>query len=112
MHKKESSPTDSFPTAASPVSLPSACNVCRLNLPLEDIIDIRKKSIDQPQLEGTRRKSLDPPQLKGTRRKSLDLLQLEDVVVVDTCRKSSDPSSVEMVDADNLDDNNPSLVSK
>jgi hypothetical protein len=34
-------------------------------------------------------------------------------VVVDTRRKSRDPSSVEMVDADNLDDDdNPSPVSK
>jgi len=95
MPKKESSPTDSSPAAASPASLPSARNVRRLNLPLKDIIDIRRKSIDQPQLEGIRRKS-----------------QLEDIVVVDTRRKSRDPSSVEMVDADNLDDDNPSPVSK
>ena len=99
MPKKESSPTDSSPAAASPASFPSARNIRRLNLPLEDIIDIRRKSIDQPQLEGTRRKSLDSP-------------QLEDVVVVDTRKKSCDPSSVEMVDADNLDDDNPSPVSK
>ena len=73
MPKKESSPTDSFPAAASSASLPSAHNVHRLDLPLKDIIDICRKSIDQPQLEGTRRKSLDPP-------------QLEDIVVVDTRR--------------------------
>jgi len=113
MPKKESSPTDSSPAAASPASLPSARNVRRLDLPLEDVIDICRKSIDQPQLESTRRKSIDPPQLEGTRRKSLDPPQLlEDVVVVDTRRKSRDPSSVEMVDADNLDDDNPSPVSK
>jgi hypothetical protein len=129
MPKKESSPTDSSPAAASPASLPSARNIRRLDLPLEDIIDIRRKSLDQPQLEGTRRKSLDPPQLEdivGTRRQSLDQPQLDIVgtrrqslvppyledVVVDTRRKSRDPSSVEMVDADNLDDDNPSPVSK
>ena len=149
MPKKESFPTDSSPAAASPASLHSARNVRRLDLPLKDIIDICRKSIDQFQLEGTRRKSLDPSQLKdvvvvdtcrqshdqppleditGTRRKSLvppyldevvdtrkkSLVPpyLEDVVVVDTHRKSRDPSSVEMVDADNLDDNNPSPVSK
>src|SRR5436853_167133 len=99
MPKKELSSTDSSPAAASPASLPSAHNVRRLDLPLEDIIDIRRKSIDQPQLEDTRKKSLDPP-------------YLEDIVVVDTRRKSHDPSSVEMVDADNLDYDNPSLVSK
>ena len=59
MPKKESFPTDSSPAAVSSASLPSARNVHRLDLPLEDIIDIRRKSIDQPQLEGTRRKSLD-----------------------------------------------------
>jgi len=32
--------------------------------------------------------------------------------VIDTCRKSRDPSSVKMVDADNLDNDNPSPVSK
>ena len=133
MPKKESFPTDSSPAAASPASLHSARNVRRLDLPLKDIIDICRKSIDQFQLEGTRRKSLDPSQLKdvvvvdtcrqshdqppleditGTRKKSLVPPYLEDVVVVDTHRKSRDPSSVEMVDADNLDDDNPSLVSK
>ena len=149
MPKKESSPTDSSPAAASPASLPSARNVRRLDLPLDEIVDFRRKSIDQPQLEGTRRKSLDQPQLEGTRsrkksldppqledivgtrsrrqsldqpplenitgtrRKSLVLPYLEDVVVIDdTRRKSRDPSSVEMVDADNLDDDNPSPVSK
>ena len=61
MPKKESSPTDSSPAAASPASLPSARNICRLDLPLKDIIDIRRKSIDQPQLEGIRRKSINPP---------------------------------------------------
>ena len=59
MPKKESFPTDSSPTATSPASIPSARNVRRLDLPLEDIIDIRRKSIDQPQLEDTRRKLLD-----------------------------------------------------
>src|ERR1044071_4086657 len=131
MPKKESSPTDSSPAATSPASLPSARNVRRLDLPLNEIADFRRKSIDQPQLEGTRRKSLDQPQLEGTRsrrqsldqpplenitgtrRKSLVLSYLEDVVVIDdTRRKSRDPSSVEMVDADNLDDDNPSPVSK
>src|ERR1044071_5596119 len=126
MPKKESSPTDSSPAATSPASLPSARNVRRLDLPLNEIADFRRKSIDQPQLEGTRRKSLDQPQLEGTRsrRQSLDqpflenitgtrrkLLvppYLEDVVVIDdTRRKSRDPSSVEMVD-----DDNPSPVSK
>ena len=78
-----------------------------------------QKSIDQPQLEDTRRKSLDPLQLEDvvvvdTRlKKSLVPPYLEDVVVIDdTRRKSRDPSSVEMVDADNLDDDNPSPVSK
>src|ERR1044071_1278651 len=152
MPKKESSPTDSSPAATSPAFLPSARNVRRLDLPLNEIVDFRRKSIDQPQLEGTRRrKSLDPPQLEdmvstrsrrqsldqpplenitGTRRKSLvppyldevvdtrpkkSLVPpyLEDVVVIDdTRRKSRDPSSIEMVDADNLDDDNPSPVSK
>ena len=134
MPKKESSPTDSSPAATSPASLPSARNVRRLDLPLDEIVDFRRKSIDQPQLEGTRKKSLDPPQLEdivgtrsrrqsldqpplenitGTRRKSLVPPYLEDVVVIDdTRRKSRDPSSVEMVDADNLDDDNPSPVSK
>ena len=64
MPKKESSPTDSSPAAASPASLPSARNVRRLDLPLEDIIDIHRKSIDKPQLEGTRRKSIDLSQLE------------------------------------------------
>ena len=136
MPKKESSPTDSSPAATSPASLPSARNVRRLDLPLDEIADFRRKSIDQPQLEGTRsrKKSLDPPQLEdivgtrsrrqsldqpplenitGTRRKSFVPPYLEDVVVIDdTRRKSRDPSSVEMVDADNLDDDNPSPVSK
>ena len=134
MPKKESSPTDSSPAATSPASLPSARNVRRLDLPLDEIVDFRRKLIDQPQLEGTRKKSLDPPQLEdivgtrsrrqsldqpplenitGTRRKSLVPPYLEDVVVIDdTRRKSRDPSSVEMVDADNLDDDNPSPVSK
>lgn len=130
MPKKESSPTDSSPAAVSPASLPSARNIRRLDLPLDDIIDIRRKSLDQPQLEGTRRKSLDPPPLEdivGTRRQSLDQPPLEDItgtrrqslvppyledVVVDTRRKSRDPSSVEMVDADNLNDDNPLPVSK
>ena len=149
MPKKESSPTDSSPAATSPASLPSARNVRRLDLPLDEIADFRRKSIDQPQLEDTRRKSLDQPQLEGTRsrKKSLDPPQLEDivgtrsrrqsldqpplenitgtrrkslvppyledvVVIDDTRRKSRDPSSVEMVDADNLDDDNPSPVSK
>src|ERR1041385_2638614 len=134
MPKKESSPTDSSPAVASPASLPSARNVRRLDLPLDEIVDFRRKLIDQPQLEGTRKKSLDPPQLEdivgtrsrrqsldqpplenitGTRRKSLVPPYLEDVVVIDdTRRKSRDPSSVEMVDADNLDDDNPLPVSK
>jgi hypothetical protein len=98
MPKKESSPTDSSPAAASPASLPSARNIRRLDLPLEDVIDVRRKSLDQPQLESTRRKSLDPPQLED--------------VVVDTRRKSRDPPSIEMVDADNLDDDNSLPVSK
>src|ERR1041385_931882 len=96
----------------------------------------RRKSLDQPQLEGTRsrKKSLDPPQLEdivgtrsrrqsldqpplenitGTRGKSFVPPYLEDVVVIDdTRRKSRDPSSVEMVDADNLDDDNPLPISK
>ena len=96
MPKKESFPTDSSPAAASPASLPSARNVRRLDLPLEDIIDICRKSIDQPQLEGTCRKSIDPPQLEGTCRKSLDPPQLlEDVVVVDTRRQSYDQPPLE-----------------
>ena len=90
MPKKESFLTDSSPAAAFPASLPSARNVCRLDLPLEDIIDIRRKSIDQLQLEGTRRKSLDQSQLEGTRRKSLDPPQLEDIIVVDTRSQSHD----------------------
>src|SRR5207253_11008195 len=89
MPKKESSPTDSSSAAAFSASLPSARNVRRLDLPLEDIIDICRKSIDQFQLEGTRRKSLDPSQLK-------------DVVVVDTCRKSHNHPSLEVNDYDNL----------
>src|ERR1051325_5496430 len=116
MPKKESSQTDSSPAATSPASLPSARNIRRLDLPLDEIVDFRRKSIDQPQLEGTRKKSLDQPHLEnitGTRRKSLVPPYLEDVVVIDdTRRKSHDPSSVEMVDADNLDDDNPSPVSK
>ena len=88
MPKKESSPTDSSPAAASPASLPSTHNVCRLDLPLKDIIDIRRKSIDQPQLEGTCRKSIDLPQLEGIRRKSLDPPQLLEDVVVNTRRQS------------------------
>ena len=65
MPKKESFPTDSSPAAASPASLHSARNVRRLDLPLKDIIDIRRNSIDQPQLEDvvvvdTRKKSLVP----------------------------------------------------
>src|SRR5256885_10423239 len=90
MPEKGSFLTDSFPAAASPASLPSARNVRRLDLPLEDIIDICRKSIDQPQLEGTRRKLIDQPQLKGTRRKSIDSLQLEG-----TCRKSLDLPQLE-----------------
>ena len=108
MPKKESSPTDSssrtFSAAAtSAASLPSAPrNIRRLDLPLEDIVGTRRKSIDPPPLEdivGTRRKSIVPPYLED--------------IVVDTRRKSHDPSSVEMVDADNLDDDdNPLPVSK
>jgi hypothetical protein len=120
MPKKESSPTDSSPAAVSPASLSSARNIRRLDLPLDDIIDIgtRRKSLDPPPLEdivGTRRQSLDQPPLEditGTRRQSLVPPYLEDVVVVDTRRKSRDPSSVEMVDADNLNDDNPLPVSK
>src|SRR3989337_120815 len=120
MPKKESSPTDSSPAAVSPASLSSARNIRRLDLPLDDIIDIgtRRKSLDLPPLEdivGTRRQSLDQPPLEditGTRRQSLVPPYLEDVVVVDTRRKSRDPSSVEMVDADNLNDDNPLPVSK
>lgn len=119
MPKKESSPTDSSPAAVSPASLSSARNIRRLDLPLDDIIDIgtRRKSLDPPPLEdivGTRRQSLDQPPLEditGTRRQSLVPPYLEDVVV-DTRRKSRDPSSVEMVDADNLNDDNPLPVSK
>ena len=130
MPKKESSPTDSFPAAASPTSLSSARNVRRLDLPLEDIIDIHRKSIDQLQLEGTRRKSLDPPHLEDvvvvdTRRQSHDQPPLEGIPcthrkllvlpyldeVVNTRRKLRDPSSIEMVDADNLNDDNPLPVS-
>ena|SRR2546423_5883977 len=89
MPKKESSPTDSSSAAASPASLPSTRNVRRLNLPLKVIIDICRKSLDQPQLEGTRRKSLDPSQLEdivGTRRQSLNQPPLEDIT--GTHRKS------------------------
>ena len=79
MPKKESSPTDSSPAAVSPASLSSARNIRRLDLPLDDIIDIgtRRKSLDPPPLEdivGTRRQSLDQPPLEditGTRRQSL-----------------------------------------
>src|SRR6184192_3066397 len=102
MPKKESFLTDSSPAAAFSASLPSARNVCRLDLPLEDIIGTRRKSLVLPYLDevvDTRKKSLVPP-------------YLEDVVVVDTRRQSRDPSSVEMVDADNLDDDNPLPVSK
>jgi len=56
MPKKDSFLTDSSPAAASSASLP--CNVRRLDLPLKDIIDICRKSIDQPQLEGTHRNQL------------------------------------------------------
>ena len=125
MPKKESSPTDSSsrtPAAAtSAASLPSAPrNIRRLDLPLKDIVDIRRKSIDPPppleDIVGTRRKSIDPPppleNIVGTRRKSIVLPYLEDIV--DIRRKSHDPSSVEMVDVDNLDDDddNPLPVSK
>src|SRR5205823_12647203 len=76
--------------------------------------DTRRQSHDQPSLEditGTRRKSLVPPYLDEV----VDTLvppYLENVIVVDTRRKLRNPSSVEMVDADNLDDDNPSPVSK
>src|SRR5437870_4284939 len=82
MPKKESSPTDSSSAAAFPASLPSARNVHRVDLPLKDIIYIRRKSIDQSQLEDIRRKSLDPP-------------QLGDVVVVDTRRQSHEQPPLE-----------------
>ena len=87
---------------------------------LEDVVvvDTRRQSLDQPSLEDitdTRRKSLVPPYLDkvvDTCKKSLVPPYLEDVVVVNTRRKLRGPSSVEMVDADNLDDDNPSPVSK
>ena len=75
MPKKESSPTDSSsrtsPAAAtSAASLPSAPrNIRRLDLPLEDIVGIRRKSIDPPppleDIVGTRRKSIVPPYLEN-----------------------------------------------